>query len=206
MKTHELLIVTGPSYQEAVEQINLQAAGYDGIELRVDLLDFFCSTKINFLMRLNKKTTMITMRSEKQGGGYKGSLKNHISCMRALLKLKPEFVDIEQTLCPYIQNSRALLSYHNYKKGIENLDDLYHILKKETSGAIKLCLRAESKGQAKRYLNFLEKKRANGDLLTMLSPNKIGLATRRFGPRLGNQFNYTPCSSKNKRALNAIFT
>ena len=123
-----------------------------------------------------------------------------------MLKFNIDYIDIEASLCYAIKSNKILCSFHCFHQGIENLDKLYKTLKKHRAKAIKICLKANCKNQAKRYLNFLEKNTNKKQPITMLSPNKNGLITRRYGPVHGNTFNYTPGPCKNKMALNAIFT
>ena len=206
MTTTELLIVTGPSYEDAQEQIQSIPDNFDGIEIRLDLFNTIDLPSIAMLIEINRKKTMLTLRSRQDGGGFCGSQTKQITLIKSLLKLKIDVMDIEHKLENLIQSKKSLTSFHSFNHGIENLDKLYQTLKRGHDKSIKLCLKAESKNQAKRYLNFLEQKKKQNETLTVLSPNKAGLITRRFGPRLGNEFNYTACPSKNKSALFAIFT
>lgn len=204
--TKELLIVTGPSYKEARDQIKLAQTNYQGVELRVDLFEVILLDEIEKLVNLNNRKTMITLRSKKAGGQYKGSFKEQKKLILSMLAINIDYIDIEDSLCSEFSSDKIICSFHSFHQGVENIDKLYRKLTRHKALNIKMCLKSSNENQAKRYLNFLEHKVKKKSSITLLSPNKEGLITRHYGPLIGNAFNYTPTNSKNKLALNAIFT
>ena len=193
----EFVIVTGPTYKEAIKTVKKAVKISDGIEFRIDLFQSIFPLELTELVKIchfHEKKVLFTIRSCAQGGGSslsKDSLENYI---QELCSLSPDYIDIEYTLSKKltssITNVKKIISYHNFEKTPSNLEETLMLLQEHSAHAYKICTTARDISDAYRMMNFVHKQKKKGVNIIGLCMGKDGVTTRTDGLKFGNYLNY----------------
>ncbi|MEI8124746.1 MAG: shikimate dehydrogenase [Parachlamydiaceae bacterium] len=154
------VVIKGPDFEKAAEQIEKALPYADLVELR---LDSFTTLNLNKLKNLRSQFSIpmiFTLRSLSQGGDYIGSEENRIADIRRLATLEPEYIDLEHdTSSTFINelsykfpNIKLILSYHNFKDTPKNLDEIYREMRKTPASFYKIAVYAKHISDALRLL------------------------------------------------------
>ena len=122
--------IIGPSVSKAQEQIASASAVADILELRLDLID---PPDLNILLDSANLPVIVTNRSKRDGGQFKGSDEERLQSLRKALKAGADYVDIEvstprEHLQPFLEEgdpSRIIISYHDFSHTPEDFNPLY---------------------------------------------------------------------------------
>lgn len=179
-------VITGPSFEEVLEQIEYALKYADVLEFRVDFFTFsFIDFKINFnipfILTLNSKSKLL-----------------------AHMSLKPDYVDLGYTTdLNFIKNFKKLypsvkiiLSYHDFERTVEDLESLLHSMQNKPADFYKIACHANSSLDALRMLKFLQ----NCPL------NVIGLCMGEYGAitRIINHWSYGCVNQKTASATGQL--
>ncbi len=145
------IVIKGPTFEEAYEQIRQAIAYSDLVELR---LDYFNSLDLEALKILRNEFTIpmiFTLRSQAQGGNYTQTEGNRLADILLLLALKPEYFDLENDILPQFFEElskypevRLILSYHNFKETPDNLEMIYQEMQKIPAFLYKIAVTANN--------------------------------------------------------------
>lgn len=123
------IVIKGPSYKDAQQQIQEASAYASCVELR---LDYFTSLDLDALKKLQKQFSIpmiFTLRSHSQGGNYQKSEEERLQDLTQLATLSPEYLDIEydvpkaiiEKILSHCPQTKLILSYHNFTE-VPDLD------------------------------------------------------------------------------------
>jgi 3-dehydroquinate dehydratase / shikimate dehydrogenase len=167
----------------------------NGIELRLDL---FPSINLDFLQRWIKEISVPVMFTFRKNCAEKESI------ILELLKLKPEFCDLEYDmkgdfLVKTIEehpSTQFILSYHNFEKTPDDLEAIYKEMKKISSFGYKIACMSKNANDALRML-LLSKKHSD---LSTICMGECGAFARSLGPVVGNLIDYACIDRDEKTA------
>lgn len=183
------IVIKGPTIEEAYQQI-AQALKYaDLVELR---LDYFSQLDITELekLRFHFSIPMIfALRSQSQGGEYSQSEDNRLADIRRLVRLKPDYLDLEHHVPPpFIEEIssqfpeiKLIFSYHNFAETPEDddLEKLYQDMRKVPAFFYKIAVTAQHSLDAMRLLCWTKQ---FDDQLIVISMGSHGQISRILGP------------------------
>lgn len=186
------VVIKGPTFEEAHQQISKALAYADLVELR---LDFFNALDLAALKGLRSHFSIpmiFTLRSQTQGGRYTQSEENRLNDIRRLATLKPEYFDVENHVPPsFIEEissqTKLILSYHNFTETPEDLAGLYREMQKVPAFFYKIAVTAKNSIDALRLLCFLKK---SNKKLIALSMGSHGQVSRILGKVMGCPITY----------------
>lgn len=198
------VVIKGPTFDEAQQQIAKAIAYADLVELR---LDCFNSLDLGALktLRTHFSIPMIfTLRSKTQGGNYAKSEENRLADIRRLIKLKPEYLDLENDVhASFIdeisKNSeiKLILSYHNFEETPQNLNSIYVEMRKIPAYKYKIAVTAKNCLDALQLLLWAKK---SDDKLIAISMGSHGQISRILGPIVGCSITYAALEEDQKSA------
>lgn len=189
------VVIKGPTFQEAHQQM-IKALNYaDLIELR---MDYF--TDLTFVKKLRSCFSIpmiFTLRSALQGGAYKQSEEKRISDLLSLAELQPEYLDVEyhlssRTIAKIVSSyskSKLILSYHNFTKTPEDIERIYQEMKVVPACFYKLALMSHNCLDTMRLL-WWKKNKFDSSIIT-ISMGMHGQISRILGPVVGIPIVYT---------------
>lgn len=189
------VVIKGPSFQEAYQQISEALKFADLIELRLDL---FRSLDLDALkdLRAHFSIPMIfTLRSQRQGGRYLQTEQNRLTAIRRIVELKPEYLDLENHIStPFIQEISALhpevkliFSYHNFEETPKNLDEIFREMQKIPAFFYKIAVTANNCLDALKLISWAKK---TDDQLIAISMGYHGQISRILGPIVNSPITY----------------
>lgn len=189
------VVIKGPSFEEAEIQIQEALKFADLIELRLDCFKSWDLEKLQALRNLFSIPMIFTLRSFQQGGEYHQLESDRLSDLRSLVELQPEYLDLESHVpkefveeisssCPKV---KIILSYHNFCKTPDNLEEIYQKMQKFPAAFYKIAMLAKNSSDALRLLNFA--KRSDNNLIA-ISMGSFGQISRILGPVIGSPITY----------------
>lgn len=185
------VVIKGPTYKEAHLQIGKALKYADLVELRLDL---FTTLDIAALQKLRSDFTIpmiFTLRSQEQGGGYTKSEEDRLVDIRRLVKLRPEYLDLESHLAPSFiheiaSESKLILSYHDFK-ATPDLEKIYQQMRKIPAFFYKIAVAASNAIDALKLLCWVKKKENN---VIAISMGPYGEISRIVAPLVGIPITY----------------
>lgn len=166
--------------KEAEEQADL-------LELR---LDFMQHPDLPRLLRYATLPTIVTVRTQDQGGYYTGDEDKRISLLEEAIFLGADFIDIEfNHLHRFsLRQTKMIVSYHNFMLTPSNLSDIYHGIASQSSESIvKISTYAETLQDSVNMLQFLIQ--TEGSMIGICM-GTLGIMTRVYGPFFGSYLTY----------------
>lgn len=199
------VVIVGPTYEKAFEQLTKAAAVANLVELR---LDYFKSLEIDALKTLRSSFSIpmiFTLRSLSQGGRYSLSEEKRFEDIRHLLKLEPEYFDIEthvplsfiQEISSLYPKVKLILSYHNFFQTPTDLQLLYQEMKKTPAHFYKIAVMAKTRIDAWKLMRWA--KQLDPKLIA-LSMGDYGQISRILAPIIGCPLTYAALDEDLKSA------
>lgn len=199
------VVIKGPTFEEAYQQISKAVVYADLVELRLD-----CFTSLDLyalkILRSHYFIPMIfTLRSHIQGGSYTQPEEQRLADIYRLIELKPEYLDLENHVsagfiaeissqCPEI---KLVLSYHNFTETPEDLEGIYQEMKKTSAFFYKMAVTAKNCLDALRLVCWAKK---SDDKLIAISMGFYGQFSRILGPMMGCPITYAALEEDQKSA------
>lgn len=146
------VVIKGPTVEEAHEQISKALVYSDLVELRLDCFTFLDLAALKNLRSHFPIPMIFTLRSQIQGGSYTKSEENRLADIRSLVRLKPEYLDLENHIPPGFIDEissqypeiKLILSYHNFTETPEDLEGLYREMRKIPAFFYKIAVAANN--------------------------------------------------------------
>lgn len=188
------IVIKGPSYAEAAQQIAGALLYADLIELRLDLFHGLDREDLKKL-RLDCKIPMIfTLRSASQGGSCTLPEEQRLEAIKHLASLEPDYFDIEFFVPPVFiaeiasqyPNLKLILSFHHFSE-TPDLDALYAKMKKIPAAFYKIAVTARSTLDALRLLCWVKQQPEKPIAISMGSYGQI---SRILGKIAGSPITY----------------
>lgn len=175
--------VKGPSFQNALYQIQKAETLASLIELRVDFLEELSLSQLKTLLTCSHKPFIITLRPVRQGGAYSKSENCRLEEILKIAELKPAFFDLEHDIDPAFirdfikkyRDTRLILSYHNFKETPKDLDTVLSSMQNTAAADYyKIALFANDATDALSLLAWAKTKQANVIPVTMGKDGQFG--------------------------------
>lgn len=187
------VVIKGPTYQEAHEQIAKAIADADLVELR---LDYFTSLDFEELKNL-KACFSIPMIFTLRSGNYPEE--KRLKALFELAKLKPEYLDIESCVSPdfikeIASRQKVILSHHDFESTPDDLEELYQQMQKIPAAFYKIATTAKNSIDALRMLSLAKKG------VIAISMGSYGQITRILGPIMGSPITYAALNEEETTA------
>lgn len=199
------VVIKGPAFEEAYQQIKLAIPYADLVELRLDYFNFLDFPSLARLRAHFSIPMIFTLRSQRQGGSYTQSEDNRLKNIHCLLELKPEFLDLEYDIeASFIEEIalkypgiKLILSYHNFEETPKDLEGIYQKMLNPSAFFYKMAVTANSSLDALRFLAWAKH---SHDRLIAVSMGEHGQISRILGPVIGNPITYAALNEDQKSA------
>lgn len=189
------VVIKGPTFEKAEKQIkDAVNEGADLVELRLDLFNEIDDESIKLLRSAAFIPVLFTLRSVAQGGNYHGSEEE----LHRLIALNPDYMDIEYDV-PCIkgyQQTKILISYHNFLETPKDLEGLYQMLRKKPADFYKIAVTAKSTNDMLRLLHLVR----HSNQLIAISMGEAGQASRILGSIFGSRITFASLDENNETA------
>lgn len=184
------VVIPGPSFEEARQQIEKARASADLLEFRVDLFQFSEQKLLQQLREISSLPVIFTLRHIFDG--------NHTEYLKHLLSLKPEYIDIEWNVAPEIFKNiqqqlpevQLICSLHDFEKTTPDLESLFQKMLLCPAHIYKIATMARSSLDAMRMLQFIRDQVQKGRKIIGICLGENGQLTRIVGTIFGNEFTY----------------
>lgn len=192
-----------PTIEDFMEKAALATAA-DLIEVRADGLREQNASQVEELLRriqgLQEVPVILTNRSKKEGGAFRGNEKERIDILKQCMSLA-DLVDVEYTAEQRLRDAvikeakkegiDVIVSLHNFK-ATPSEKEMLDLLKRELEiGAdiAKLAVTANSAEDVLSLLNVTSRARKHGRVCT-IAMGEIGRISRVAAPFFGSEFTY----------------
>lgn len=128
MKRKTCIVITGPSYREAEEEMERALPYADLFELRLDQFKTIDVEALKGLRSRFKLPMIFTLRGRDDEGAY---------------ALQPEYIDIEWG-SPLPNEGQIILSYHDFEKTPDDLEAIWREMQKTPAHLYKMAFMAKS--------------------------------------------------------------
>lgn len=164
------IVIVGPSIEEAREQIKGALKYADLIELRLDRFNNRSPHLLKSLLQEFSLPGIFTLRSKLHGGDYTDNEDRRLQELRDLATCKPSYLDLEDHIPQSFINEihqaypeiKLIVSYHDFKSGLPNLDRIYSMMPKVKDAFYKIAIMPDSLTDT---LNFISKAQQYPDLI-----------------------------------------
>lgn len=195
------LVAVSFSDDDSVLARDAQAAGVDVAELRIDQ---FSSTDVAHVLKQVRAfeglSTLATIRSAHEGGGWRGAEEERLTLFRAVAPLV-DAVDIElssrEIIGKVIAAARqhgavVIVSYHNFEctPGTDELEAIINDAKNVGADLVKVSTMATSSNDVKRLASLLLNTEDDSKLI-VIAMGATGTVSRVFFPALGSRLTYS---------------
>jgi len=176
----------------------------DFLEIRIDYLSEINIINLKKILNQQIKNSVITLKSKKEGGLYKGTEKQKVNLIYELITLSPKFIDVElETLIKNESlirkakehNTKILASWHDFKS-TPNHKKLKEIIEKaKIADTIKIVSLANT---IEDNINMLKLYSEYPDIkLIAFCMGDKGIISRILCNRMGALFSYVSLPNEN---------
>ncbi|OYP36951.1 shikimate dehydrogenase [Rhodopirellula sp. MGV] len=179
-------------HQQLVEQ------GAELVELRVDYIGR--AVNLGRLMDNRPGPVVITARRRIDGGRWTKSEQERLMLLRSAIVAGAEYVDIETDIAsqiPRYGTTKRIISYHDFERTPENLEDLHAAMAEEDADIVKIATMANTFRDNVRMLKLVREAKVPTIGICM---GEIGMLTRILANRFGSPFTYATYSVDKKMA------
>lgn len=199
------VVIKGPTFEEAHQQISKAVAYADLVELRLDCFKSLDLAALKILRSHFSIPMIFTLRSQIQGGNYAQSEEQRLADIHRLIELEPEYLDLEShvSACFIAEISsqypeiKLVLSYHNFIETPEDLERIYQEMQKIPASLYKVAVTAKNCLDALRFVCWAKK---SDDKLIAISMGSYGQLSRILGPLMRCPITYAALEEDQKSA------
>jgi len=189
------VVIKGPSFSAVCQQIKALPKETDLIELRLDYFESLDADDLRQIRALFPIPMIFTLRKRTQGGFFLGSEENRLREILRLIKLGPEYLDLEsdvplefvEKIRRYYPRIKLIISYHDFKGTPTDLSAIYKKMKLHPAHHYKMAMKANNTLDALHLLHF---KKSAGRDLNVMSMSYNEEPTRVLGPILDLPITY----------------
>ncbi len=182
--------IVGPTLSKAQEQIASAPAVADILELRLDLI---AAPDLKILLAAASLPVIVTNRSKRDGGQFKGSDEERLKPLKEALKVGADYVDIEvstprEYLQPFLEegdSARIILSYHDFSHTPEDFNALYETMCEMPGDIVKIVTYARDLSDNLKMFELLQRARQEKQKLIGLCMGDLGEISRILSPVFG---------------------
>ena len=199
------VVIKGPSFEEAIQQIKEASEDASLVELRLDYFFSLDGTALKKLKALFSIPMIFTLRSFSEGGEYKGSEEDRFLDIDKLGEVNPDYFDLESHVSSsFIQafsikypQIKLIISYHNFVETPLDLEGIYQRMKQIPAFFYKMAVTAQNSLEVLTLLQFAIK---SDPKLIAISMGSFGEISRILGPVIGNAITYASLNEEQKVA------
>ena len=141
---------------------------------------------------------IMTCRKNEEGGKFLGSEEERIAILENCIDLKSDYVDIElscekdviKKLISKRNNTKIIVSYHNFESILSNLDELYDEIKSTGCDIIKIACMANSLSDNLKIFNLIKKSKEEGKDIIALCMGEYGKISRILNIKYGSYLTF----------------
>jgi 3-dehydroquinate dehydratase type I len=197
--------------QKALEKIDRATPFADMLEIRLDMMNSF---DLHQIIQTSQKPTLVTYRSEKEGGRGRADPKSHTDYLLSAIHEGADLVDVELSLSQKWRDkifnakggSGIVISTHR-DNGTPSQDDLEKILRDSIdTGAhiVKIVTRAETYEDNLRVLQLIPKAHAMGVKIVAFCMGPMGRISRIFSHLMGSYLTFVSLEAGEESAAGQI--
>lgn len=170
------------------EHRHLVEQGAKLVELRLD----YIQSRVNLkrLLQDRPSPVIVTCRRERDGGKFTGSNDARLLLLRTAIAEGADYVDLEEDVAkeiPRFGATKRVISYHNFRKTPDNLQEIHQRLASFDADIVKLSTMANQPHDNLRMLDLVEQSDAPTVGICM---GDIGTPSRILTGRVGAPFTY----------------
>lgn len=188
-------VISGPSIEEAKNQLLLAETDADIVEWRLDHFANLDLQQLAPLKRLTKLPSIFTLRAQRQGGKFQGTESARLHIFESMLVLNPSYVDLEFDVpLEFILRIRKdypsikiISSYHDFATMPEEQETLLSEMRQSNADLYKIAVKSSSTNDALKLLLF---NRQHSESLITVGMGEAGQITRILSPMCGNGLTY----------------
>lgn len=158
------------------------------VELRIDFIAN--DPNLNRLLPGRPTPTVVTCRTAKDKGQWKGTEEHRLTLLRAAIGGGVEYVDLEEETAPVIRRygkTKRIISHHDFERTSENLEEIHARLCKLDPDVVKIVTMATSPADNIRMLQLV----ASAKVPTVgFCMGEFGTISRVLCGRFGAPFTY----------------
>ena len=182
-------VIKGPSFALARKQLIEAIDVVDLVELRLDCFETLDLKEIQALCEKFQLPMIFTLRSQNEGGQYKGKEETRLLHLDALASIRPAYLDLEFGMSKqWIEAFRAkhpsvkvILSYHQFDAAPLSVQALYEKMQKIEAEYYKIAVAVHSSVEALQMLALMQ----NHPKLIAIGMGGVGQVSRILGPIFG---------------------
>ena len=201
-----LTVVVKGSFKEAKKTIIEGNKEGEALEFRLDLFDDL--SHISKLRSACSLPVIFTLRKASQGGSFKEAEEVREKTVLELLKLHPDYVDIEYDCdLKFIHRIRqdfpeigVICSYHDFEKTPEDLKGILDEMNQIPAAIYKIATYANSSLDSLRMLTLVRDEREKGAQIAGMCMGEKGEITRILAPIFDSLIAYAPLKGEGETA------
>ncbi len=190
-----IVSITGPSMQEALEQITGSSPYADMFEFRLDMMT---RPNIAWLLSSTDKPTIATCRPLREGGMFNGAEREQIGILDLASVYGATYVDIELSASPRIiedfvrrkKETAVIVSHHLIDGTLFDVNRLYKALHTTGADVIKLAYEATDAYENHLAFDFLAKAAADKRKAVAIALGDVGEPSRVLYKKFGGWGTY----------------
>ena len=183
--------LVGPSMQQALANLPLAERYGDCVELRVDLIE---KPNLFRLLETASKPVIVTNRTKREGGSFRGSEEERIDVLRYAMELGADYIDIEasspkellRSILETPSKTKKILSYHHFSLTPENLMEYFAIMSETPADVIKIVTYAKDICDNIVIFNLLREARKTDRKLISFCMGDLGEISRILSIQMGS--------------------
>jgi 3-dehydroquinate dehydratase-1 len=195
--------ITEANVEDALASIKkAKESGADLVELRLDYIGELDDAKIGDLIDSIEIPKIVTLRTEKDGGYWKGEENDRINLILTCLSFGAEYVDIsdstdigwryEISKACKDNDAKMIISHHNFEKTPPK-QEMMDIIKNEfAAGAniAKIATMPKTIEDVANVLSVIEEYKLKGKDVIGVAMGNLGKMSRIMGPQVGSFVTY----------------
>ncbi len=194
-RKHKLCVSLLPGDTEELKKGLAEAANADIIEIR---LDYLPNANLKEIRRLTSRPLIITLRTTREGGYWKGPYKEYLKVIQKAIKAKMDYIDVEwgtlkkdSDIPAKRHDTRVILSHHTTENDETVLQSTLRDMSRLNADVYKLIFAAETFGDNLKAVRLADEARALNIPFIIHATGEKGQLSRILGALFGNQWTYT---------------
>ena len=189
------ITVVGRTLESFLLQLNKAQTLANFVELRVDYIQNINSEMLSIIAKYTNKKSILCCRAKKDGGNFKGTLKEQNKILQSGNNLGFNYLDIDFPIANKItiQNKKAkfILSYHDFKKTLDlkEFKIIVACMRDFKPDVLKFAVMANSQTDVKTLFQLLLNKKENENMI-VLGMGNHGKIIRLLAPLLGGYLTF----------------
>ncbi|MEM1281940.1 MAG: shikimate dehydrogenase [Chlamydiota bacterium] len=202
------IVISGPTLNEAREQVHKACPKADVIEFRLDQFQFSQHYAIESLKASSTVPVIFTLRKRSQGGEFTGDEQERLDQILRFATLEPDYFDLEydvnedfyEELVSVSPNTQIISSFHDFSGAPIELKPVLEVMKQLPASIYKISTMANSTLDALKMLRFVKENAKRGTRIVGICMGEHGHSTRILGPIFGSEIIYATLSDGLKTA------